>query len=60
VTLGWNGVSNVTYRVQFTADLNDTAWTDLPGDILADGTGPARKDVLSAQNRFYRVIALAR
>jgi hypothetical protein len=60
VTLGWNGVSNVTYRVQFTADLNDTAWTDLPGDILADGTGPVRKDVLSAQNRFYRVIALAR
>jgi hypothetical protein len=59
VTLEWNAVSNVTYRIQFTSDLNALAWTDLPGDVLAGSTTPIQKDVANVPARFYRVLALS-
>ncbi len=56
VTISWSAVAGETYRVQYKADLNQSLWNDLPGDITAltnvatkvDDPGPVAQ-------RFYRV-----
>ena len=55
VTLTWNSVSNVSYRVQYKSDLGAPNWTDLAGDVVASGITASKNDVLTATNRFYRV-----
>ena len=59
VTLSWNAVSNVTYRIQFTSGLNVSAWTDLPGDVVATASAAIKKDVPNVPTRLYRVLALS-
>ncbi len=55
VSITWNSVSNVTYRVQFKDDLTTNLWTDLNGDILASGRTASKTDVINSSRRFYRV-----
>jgi hypothetical protein len=56
VTLEWTSVPGETYRVQYKADLDDPAWTDLTPDVTAAGTTASTTDsVGAATQRFYRV-----
>jgi len=58
-TLSWCSVAGLIYRVQSKNNLDDSAWTDLSGDIAAVGpltserfpTGPGLQ-------RFFRVIVV--
>jgi len=61
ITLGWNAIPGLTYRLQFKNDLGDPIWTDLPGgDITATNSLTFTFDYGAATNgsRFYRLIAL--
>ncbi len=59
LTIGWNAITGLTYRVQFKVNLTDTNWTDLPGDITASNSVALKLDSASTNTtRFYRIIAL--
>ena len=57
VTLTWASVPGRTYRVQFKADLTESNWTDLSGDVTANGSTASKTDstIGNAPRRFYRV-----
>src|SRR5262249_23267302 len=56
VVISWTSVSNVTYRVQYTTDLNSTSWSDLGPDITATGTTTSAQDHPTGLTpRFYRI-----
>jgi hypothetical protein len=59
VAITWNSVSNRSYRLQYTTNLADTNWVDLPGDITAQGFSATKTDEIeSAAQKFYHVILL--
>ncbi len=61
ITLGWNAIPGLTYRLQYKNDLGDPIWTDLPGgDITATNSLIFTLDYGATTNaiRFYRLIAL--
>ena len=60
VTLSWNTVAGRTYRVQYKSDLSEPSWTDLAGDIAADGTIATKVDdsINGALQRYYRIVIL--
>jgi len=59
ISLSWNAITGLTYRVQFKNNLTDTSWTDLPGDIPATNVVAVKLDPASTNvTRFYRIIAL--
>ena len=58
VNLAWNSVSNWTYRVQYTTNLTDANWTDLPGDVLATNVISSKTDVAVPTQCFYRLLLL--
>jgi YD repeat-containing protein len=57
-TIEWSAVSGKTYRVQYKDALNLNSWTDLPGDVPANGSTASKMDntVPSHVQRYYRVI----
>jgi uncharacterized delta-60 repeat protein len=57
LNLSWHGISNRTYRVQFTENLLANDWHDLPGDICATNDIASKTDVTagSANQRYYRL-----
>jgi hypothetical protein len=58
ITISWNAIAGLTYRVQFKNNLADTSWTDLPGDITASNSIALKLDSASTNaTRFYRIIA---
>jgi hypothetical protein len=59
ITVGWNAITGLTYRVQYKINLTDSAWTDLAGDIIASNSVAVKLDPASTNStRFYRIIAL--
>ncbi len=56
-TVVWASIPGATYRVQYKNNLDDPAWTDLPGDVVATGTTAMKTDatVPGIAQRFYRV-----
>jgi DNA-binding beta-propeller fold protein YncE len=60
ITISWNAISGLTYRVQFKNDLNEPLWNDLPDDIAATNNSAFKVDAAATTNmiRFYRIIAL--
>jgi hypothetical protein len=60
VTLSWNTVTGLKYRVQYKTYLADPVWTDLAGDISADATTAIKVDgsINGAQQRYYRIVIL--
>jgi hypothetical protein len=60
ITISWNAISGLTYRLQFKNNLTDAAWTDLPGDTTASNSIAFKLDTAAVTNssRFYRIIAL--
>jgi subtilisin-like proprotein convertase family protein len=56
VVIQWSAISNVTYRVQYKVDLNDTNWSDLFPDVTATGdTASATNNPGDAAQRVYRI-----
>ncbi|HEX3627193.1 MAG TPA: hypothetical protein VH280_17440, partial [Verrucomicrobiae bacterium] len=57
MNLTWHAISNRTYRVQYTEDLQATNWNDLPGDVCATNDLASKTDVNGgmAEQRYYRV-----
>ena len=35
VTIQWSALAGLSYRLQFKTSLDQAAWTDLPGDVVA-------------------------
>jgi hypothetical protein len=58
LTITWRSIQNVTYRVQFKTSLTDGDWTDMPGDVTANGSTASKNDNVGGGARFYRVKAL--
>jgi hypothetical protein len=56
VTITWDSVVNKTYRLQYKTSLNETNWTDVPGEVSGAGSSANKTDapVTNAQ-RFFRV-----
>ena len=57
-TVLWSAVSGRTYRVQFKDDVDQVAWTELSGDVVATGPQASAVDPAPAPGgrRFYRVL----
>jgi hypothetical protein len=59
VTISWNALPGLSYRVQFNSDQGDSTWTDLPGDVTAEGPTATKTDIPHGDaQRFYRVLLL--
>lgn len=58
VTIAWESVPDVTYRVDYCSDLASGAWLPLVACIRGDGTTQSVGDTVSAgpAQRFYRVV----
>ena len=56
-SISWYSVEDVTYAVQYKTNLQEAAWTDVPGDVTAfDATASKILAPLPAPQRFFRVI----
>jgi hypothetical protein len=59
VTLTWTAIPGRTYRVQFQTEPGQLIWSDLKGDVTAEGWDAAVSDlVLPTTQRFYRIALL--
>jgi hypothetical protein len=58
VTLSWDAIAGVSYRVQFKTNLADTAWTDLVPDVLSGGPIATMTDTNVGTAAFYRVLVV--
>jgi hypothetical protein len=55
-TIKWNSVSNLSYRLQYTADLADLIWSNIVPDITATGSVVTTTNgINNSTQRFYRV-----
>jgi hypothetical protein len=55
--LNWSAMPGTTYRVQYTTNLLDGQWIDLPGDITATGPLANKSDDRGIDSEvFYRII----
>ncbi len=59
-TITWVAEPKKVYRAQFKERLNDSEWTDLPGDVTANDTSASKTDATAGPGwqRFYRVVKL--
>jgi hypothetical protein len=57
--LNWSAIPGQKYRVQYSTNIGDTNWTDLPPDVTATDTTAGQGElVLPNAQRFYRVLVL--
>ncbi len=56
VMITWSSIAGRTYRLQYTGDLNNPDWHDLPPDVVATGpTTTATNSLGGFAQSFYRV-----
>jgi uncharacterized repeat protein (TIGR01451 family) len=56
-TVTWTATAGVTYRLQFRSNAQNSAWTNVPGDVTASGVTASKDDVVGTTNqRFYRIM----
>jgi hypothetical protein len=56
-TIKWSSVSNLSYRLRYTADLADLIWSNVVPDITATGSVvTATNGINNSTQRFYRVL----
>ena len=59
VTITWSALPGIIYRVQFNSDPSESTWTNLPGDVTAQGSSAMKTDVIDGDpQRYYRVVIL--
>ena len=54
----WPAIPSRTYRLRYKSSLDETLWTDLPGDIAASNDTATASDPVSVTSRFYRFVLL--
>lgn len=55
VTISWTAIPGQTYRLQYKANLNDSAWVDIPTDVVATNGTMTISDPAIYPQRFYRL-----
>ena len=56
ITISWNAISGLTYRVQYQDDIGGANWNDLLPDVPATNSTASKTDsVEAAPARYYRV-----
>ena len=56
VTLTWNAIAGTTYRVEYKANLDETVWSVLPGDVTAaEDTANMIDNISTNAQRYYRI-----
>jgi hypothetical protein len=59
LVITWSAIPGQTYRVQYTTNLSDGLWQDLPPDITASDVTASQSDsTLLGEQRFYRVMVV--
>jgi subtilase family serine protease len=58
ILIAWTTVSQQSYQLQWTTNLNGGTWSDLGAATNAPGTVAAMSDTVSNAERFYRVVLL--
>jgi hypothetical protein len=59
VTIYWSAIAGENYRVQFKAELSETTWNNLSGDVTATELTATKTDTsVSGNQRYYRVLLL--
>jgi hypothetical protein len=56
--LTWSSIPGKKYQAQYTPDLSAGTWTDLNSVITATDDTTSTTDILTATNRFYRVVVV--
>src|SRR5207244_13108936 len=49
-TVFWSAVPGKTYQLQYRNSLSDSAWTNLPGTVMANGTTAFKLDLRSEEH----------
>lgn len=55
VTVTWRALQGETYRLQSATSLPGQNWTDMAGDVIANGPIASKTFSLSGTPRFYKV-----
>lgn len=56
VTITWTAIAETKYRVHYKSSFDEDSWSDLPGDVVANGDSATKVDSIGfAAQRFYRV-----
>ena len=58
ITITWNAIPGVTYRLQYQDSLNDGPWNSLTPDVTSVGTTASKTDSVGTGQRFYRVLVV--
>jgi hypothetical protein len=59
VTIKWNSVSNLSYRLQYKQNLADSTWSNVVPDVTATGSIViATNGVNNSTQQFFRVMLL--
>lgn len=58
VTLNWTALPGANYQVQWNAELETAAWSNLAGPVTATGPTASQQDLLGPVPRYYRVVQL--
>lgn len=59
VRISWFASNNILYQVQWASDLNtNTAWTDLGGMIVGNGSSNRVVDAFGPPHNFYQVLSI--
>jgi len=59
VTIRWSALPGLSYRLQFKTSLGQASWTDLPGEVVANGSTATKSDsTATSGQRFYKVTVL--
>jgi PKD repeat protein len=59
LTISWESISGVTYRVQYITNLGGSNWSDLPPNVTAtEDTAITTDSIGTDMQRFYRVVVV--
>jgi hypothetical protein len=59
VTIVWDSIAGLTYRLQSTPEITDTNWSDILPDVTATGSSATNTDAFAGvSQRYYRVMVL--
>lgn len=56
-TVSWTATPGAVYTLQYKANLQDSSWTSIPGNVTASGNTASKNDAVgTTTQRFYRVL----
>jgi len=59
IELIWSAIPGLRYQIQTSSNLNDSIWSDISGDIIAEGSMMTNSSSVAATPQyFYRILVL--